>query len=137
MNDFVSWCMHLLVPFLFHEVTSLHPPSFRYFHLYTLLSYVNTLIPQRATKKKKSAPLEIEKTDLEYGDLLGEGGGGAVYRGTWKSKGITVALKKCGFLLSITMQRFLLNWVNIRTLYLFWVCSRVSRHDSHNCTCEK
>ena len=94
MNDFVSWCMHLLVLFLFHDLTSLHPPSFRYFHLYTLLSYVNTLILQRATKRKKSAPLEIEKTDLEYGDLLGEGGGGAVYRGTWKSKGITVALKK-------------------------------------------
>ena len=28
MNDFLFWCMHLLVPFLFHEVTSLHPPSF-------------------------------------------------------------------------------------------------------------
>ena len=27
MNDFLSWCMHLLVPFLF-AVTSLHPPSF-------------------------------------------------------------------------------------------------------------
>ena len=26
--DFLSWCMHLLVPFLFHDVTSLHPPSF-------------------------------------------------------------------------------------------------------------
>ena len=28
MNDFLSWCMHLLVPFLFHDWTSLHPPSF-------------------------------------------------------------------------------------------------------------
>ena len=28
MNDFLSWCMHLLVPFLFHDLTSLHPPSF-------------------------------------------------------------------------------------------------------------
>ena len=27
MNDFLSWCMHLLVPFIF-AVTSLHPPSF-------------------------------------------------------------------------------------------------------------
>ena len=26
MNDFLSW--HLLVPFLFHDLTSLHPPSF-------------------------------------------------------------------------------------------------------------
>ena len=29
INDFLSWCRHLLVPFLFHEVTSLHPPSFQ------------------------------------------------------------------------------------------------------------
>ena len=28
MNDFLSWCRHLLVPFLFHDLTSLHPPSF-------------------------------------------------------------------------------------------------------------
>ena len=28
MNEFVSWCRHLLVPFLFHAMTSLHPPSF-------------------------------------------------------------------------------------------------------------
>ena len=28
MNDFVSWCMHLLISFLFHDVTSLHSPSF-------------------------------------------------------------------------------------------------------------
>ena len=28
MNDFLSWCMHFLVPFLFHDVASLHPPSF-------------------------------------------------------------------------------------------------------------
>ena len=26
--DFLSWCRHLLVPFLFHDVKSLHPPSF-------------------------------------------------------------------------------------------------------------
>ena len=29
MNEFVSWCRHLLVPFLFHDLTSLHPPSFQ------------------------------------------------------------------------------------------------------------
>ena len=28
MNDFLSWCRHLLVPFLFPDFTSLHPPSF-------------------------------------------------------------------------------------------------------------
>ena len=28
MNDFLSWCMHLLGLFLFHDLTSLHLPSF-------------------------------------------------------------------------------------------------------------
>ena len=28
MNEFVSWCRHLLVSFLFHALTSIHPPSF-------------------------------------------------------------------------------------------------------------
>ena len=28
MNEFVSWCRHLLVSFIFHALTSLHPPSF-------------------------------------------------------------------------------------------------------------
>ena len=28
MNEFVSWCRHLLVSFRFHALTSLHPPSF-------------------------------------------------------------------------------------------------------------
>ena len=29
INDFLSWSRHLLVPLLFHELTSLHPPSFQ------------------------------------------------------------------------------------------------------------
>ena len=28
MNEFVSWCRHLLVSFFFHSLTSLHHPSF-------------------------------------------------------------------------------------------------------------
>ena len=28
MSEFLLWCMHNLVPLLFHEITSLHPPSF-------------------------------------------------------------------------------------------------------------
>ena len=28
MNEFLSWCRHLLVSFLFHALISLHPPSF-------------------------------------------------------------------------------------------------------------
>ena len=29
INDFLSRSRHLLVPLLFHEITSLHPPSFQ------------------------------------------------------------------------------------------------------------
>ena len=29
MNEFLFWCRHPLVPLLFYEVTSLHPPSFQ------------------------------------------------------------------------------------------------------------
>ena len=29
INDFLSQSRHLLVPLLFHELTSLHPPSFQ------------------------------------------------------------------------------------------------------------
>jgi serine/threonine protein kinase len=32
--------------------------------------------------------------DLHFGDVLGEGAGGTVFAGTWKSKGIPVALKR-------------------------------------------
>ena len=28
MSLYISWCRHLLVSFLFHALTSLHPPSF-------------------------------------------------------------------------------------------------------------
>ena len=31
LMTFMYWCKHLLAPFLFHEVTSLHPPSFLIF----------------------------------------------------------------------------------------------------------
>ena len=36
---------------------------------------------------------EIDITDLEFGDVLGEGGFGTVFQGKWRSKGIDVALK--------------------------------------------
>ncbi|CAI8016918.1 Serine/threonine-protein kinase STY17 [Geodia barretti] len=50
--------------------------------------------PSLLAQKKKASLLEIDKTDLEFGDLLGEGGGGSVFRGTWMSKGLPVALKR-------------------------------------------
>ena len=42
MNDFLSWCRHLLVPFLFHDLTSLHPLHFieMIFKLVPLIFYV-------------------------------------------------------------------------------------------------
>ena len=29
MNEFLFWCRHPLLPLIFHEVTSLHPPLFQ------------------------------------------------------------------------------------------------------------
>ena len=47
MNEFVSWCRNLLVSFLFHAVTSLHPPSFHRNYFSTLLySYCITRLDQ-------------------------------------------------------------------------------------------
>ena len=41
MNEFVSWCRHLLVSFLFHALTSLHPPSFHRNDFSTCYNYVS------------------------------------------------------------------------------------------------
>ena len=51
MNEFVCWCRHLLVSFLFHALTSLHPPSFHRndFSTCTLINNV---------KKEKSRPAD-------------------------------------------------------------------------------
>ena len=42
MNEFVSWCRHLLVSFLFHALTSLHPPSFHRNDFSTCNIYLHT-----------------------------------------------------------------------------------------------
>ena len=39
INDFLSRSRHLLVPLLFHEVTSLHPPSFQRNYFSTCSTY--------------------------------------------------------------------------------------------------
>ena len=39
INDFLSWSRHLLVHLLFHEVTSLHPPSFQRNDFFTCSTY--------------------------------------------------------------------------------------------------
>ena len=43
MNDFLSWCRHLLVPFLFHDLTSLHPPSFHVEMIFPLVKIISNL----------------------------------------------------------------------------------------------
>ena len=43
MNEFVSWCRHLLVSFLFHALTSLHPPSFHRNDFSTCVYMYNSL----------------------------------------------------------------------------------------------
>ena len=45
MNEFVSWCRHLLVSFLFHALTSLHPPSF-YRNDFSTCSYLKPELKQ-------------------------------------------------------------------------------------------
>ena len=43
---------------------------------------------------QSSAVREIAYSDLEFGDTLGRGGQGAVYEGQWKSKRLSVAIKR-------------------------------------------
>ena len=42
----------------------------------------------------KARNFKVPLFDLAFGDLLGQGGFGAVFCGKWKSKNITVVLKK-------------------------------------------
>ena len=46
MNEFVSWCRHLLVSFLFDALTSLHPPSFDFSTCSTHFSFILVQSPE-------------------------------------------------------------------------------------------
>ena len=46
MNEFVSWCRHLLVSFLFHARTSLHPPSFHRNDFSTCFTHFSFILVQ-------------------------------------------------------------------------------------------
>ena len=46
MNEFVSWCRHLLVSFLFHALTSLHPPSFHRNDFSTCSTHLSFILVQ-------------------------------------------------------------------------------------------
>ena len=45
-------------------------------------------------KTRKNIDHEIALADLKFGEILGQGGFGTVFRGKWVSKGLDVALKK-------------------------------------------
>ena len=51
---------------------------------------------QKTTLHDLTIDHEIQLTDLKFGDFLGRGGFGTVFRGKWVSKGLDVALKKVG-----------------------------------------
>ena len=46
MNEFVSWCRPLLVSFIFHALTSLHPPSFDFSTCSTHFSFILVQSPK-------------------------------------------------------------------------------------------
>jgi len=54
---------------------------------YTLLLIIHNLPPLGKLA-------EIDYSDLQFLDPLGEGGFGMVYKGMWKSRNIFVAIKK-------------------------------------------
>ena len=54
MNEFVSWCRHLLVSFLFHALTSLHPPSFHRNDFSTCSTHFSFIFGQSPNKKMSS-----------------------------------------------------------------------------------
>ena len=56
--------------------------------------FLRISLTQKKSVLSESTSYEIDLDDLEFGDLLGQGGFGAVFRGKWKSKGLHVALKK-------------------------------------------
>ena len=50
---------------------------------------------QSITSHTSQEDFQIELSDLVFGDFLGEGASGAVFRGRWSSRNLDVALKKC------------------------------------------
>ena len=57
MNEFVSWCRHLLVSFLFHALTSLHPPSFHRNDFSTCSTHFSFILEQ--SPKMRSAHVDF------------------------------------------------------------------------------
>ena len=62
VNDFLSWCRHLLVPFLFHDVTSLHPPSFHGNDFSTCVYTKSAIFTLRKTRMRLCARMRTRGT---------------------------------------------------------------------------
>ena len=69
MNEFVSWCRHLLVSFLFHALTSLHPPSFHRNDFSTCSTHFSFILGQSPNKNWRRAHLNFMHTHAHADNL--------------------------------------------------------------------
>ena len=73
MNEFVSWCRHLLVSFLFHALTSLHPPSF-YRNYFSTCNYSDWLDVTGSLGARREGLIQdktVRETSLSSSDTDG------------------------------------------------------------------
>ena len=111
MNDFLSWCMHLLVPFLFQDLTSLHPHSFHrndFFHLYTYQDLGFSAF--RFGLERSSYSVVESDAVVSVCVTAGRGDGSEVYTATLSSvnistQGIAVTLSKASLLLYMLLLK--------------------------------
>lgn len=81
---------HEYISFKWYRVsfrTYMYLPCYGHLLYYTLLLIIHNLPPLGKLA-------EIDYSDLQFLDPLGEGGFGMVYKGMWKSRNIFVAIKK-------------------------------------------
>ena len=69
MNEFVSWCRHLLVSFLFHALTSLHPPSFHRNDFSTCAKPRDVFFAPRARRKSRVSGISRGKLEAGRNEL--------------------------------------------------------------------
>ena len=69
MNEFVSWCRHLLVSFLFHALTSLHPPSFHRNDFSSCSTHFSFILGQSPNKNWRRAHLNFMHAHAQADNL--------------------------------------------------------------------